>query len=77
MSTIPWNAYYYDGLETSSPPTRTEVIEAECENDAAQVARSHMGRSKRVEIVGPRWANSQSRVIVAGDDARGLLGKRH
>jgi len=71
MTGVPWHAYYFNGTENSRPPTRTELIEAECENDAAEIAKSHMGRCKRVDIVGPRWASFQSRVILAGDDMPG------
>ncbi len=73
MSNVPWHAYYYDGVENSRPPTRTEMIEAETESDAAKVAKSHMGQCKRVEIVGPRWAPAQTLVILAGDEGQGAL----
>lgn len=71
MTNVPWHVYYFDGFENSRPPTRTELIEAESEDDAANVARSHMGRCKRVDIVGPRWAFSETRVILARDDVAG------
>jgi hypothetical protein len=77
MANIPWQAYYYDRFENSGPPARTELIEAACETDAAEVAKSHMGRCKRVEIVGPRWANSLSRVILAGEDKQGPHAQPH
>jgi hypothetical protein len=71
MPIAPWHAYYYDAVENSGPPTRTEMIEAESESDAARVAKSHMGRCKRVEIAGPRWANAQTLVILAGGEGQG------
>jgi hypothetical protein len=77
MTGIPWNAYYYDGVGNSLPPTRTELIEAESESDAAKVAKSHMGRSKRVEIDGPRWWSAQKLVILAAEDGQGPLSKPH
>jgi hypothetical protein len=77
MTNIPWHAYFYAGTESSRPPSRTEVIEAECENDAAKVAKSHMGNCKRVEIVGPRWANAQSRVIISDDVGPSSLSHLH
>jgi len=77
MTNIPWHAYFYTGTETSLPPSRTEVIEAECENDAASVAKSHLGNCRRVEIVGPRWANAQSRVIFSDDVGPNALSHLH
>ena len=77
MTNIPWHVYFYTGTEASRPPSRTEVIEAECESDAATVAKSHMGNCRRVEIVGPRWANAQSRVILSDDVGPGWLSHLH
>ena len=71
MTSLPWHAYYYDGLETSRPPTRIELIEAESETNAAKIAKSHMGGCKRVDIAGPRWVNAQTRVILAGEEVAG------
>jgi hypothetical protein len=63
-----WQAFYFHGRDNSHPPARTELIEAPSEDDAAKVAKSHMGRCKRVDIAAPRWEPQQNRVILAQDD---------
>jgi hypothetical protein len=75
MSNHIWHAFYFDGLANSAPPVRTELIEAETEDAAAEVARDHLGRCKRVELAPPRWEPPSVRVILADEDmvGRGAL----
>ena len=68
MTNIAWLAYYFDGVENSLPPALTELIEAQSMDDAAKIARSHMGLCKRVDIASPRWEAPQSCVILARAD---------
>jgi hypothetical protein len=65
MANIVWHAYYFDSLENSSPPVRTEIIESESEDDAAKIAAGHMGRCKRADIARPAWQPQQRRIILA------------
>ena len=64
-----WHAFYFDGFLSSLPPVRTEVIEAESVDEAAEVAKTHLGKCKRVDIATPRWAGNSVRVILADDKA--------
>ena len=68
MSSTVWQAFYIHGRDNAHPPTRTELIEAATEEDAAKVATSHMGRCQRVDIAAPRWEARQDRVILAQID---------
>ncbi|WP_158816766.1 hypothetical protein [Methylocapsa sp. S129] len=77
MANIAWHAYYFDSLENSSPPVRTEIIESESEDDAAKVATGHMGRCKRFDIAPLVWEPRQSRIILAHDSlAEGSASQR-
>jgi hypothetical protein len=60
-----WHAFYFDGFASSAPPVRTELIEAENEDEAAEVAKGHLGRCKRVDLAPPRWEMPKIRVIFA------------
>ncbi len=71
MTNTTWQAFYFEGFDNAHPPSRTEMIEAESEDAAAKIARSHMGRCKRVDIEAPRWEPAQTRVILAPDDPGG------
>ena len=62
-----WHAFYFDGLGGSMPPVRTELIEADSEDDAAKVAKDHLGGCKRVDLSPPRWEEAKIIVIVADD----------
>jgi len=62
-----WHAFYFDGLLSSLPPVRTEVIEADSVDEAAEVAKTHLGACKRVDIAAPRWSEYNVRVILAED----------
>ena len=73
MTKTPWQAFYFKGLDDCCPPSRTELIEAQSEDEAAKVAISHMGRCKRVDIQGPRWEPLRGRVIVAHDEQRATV----
>jgi hypothetical protein len=68
MSETAWLAFYFRGLDDAHPPARTELIEAPNQDEAAKVARSHMGLCKRVDIASPRWESQQDLVILSRDD---------
>ena len=68
MSNTMWLAFYFRGLDDAHPPARTELIEAPNEEEAAKVARSHMGNCKRVDIASPRWESQHDLVILDRDD---------
>jgi hypothetical protein len=65
MTSHIWHAFYFEGSESSGPPVRTELIEAESEEEAAEVAKGHLGHCKRVDLTPPRWEASKLRVIFA------------
>lgn len=65
MSDLVWQAFYFDGFENRLPPTLNEMIKAENIEEAAKIAKSHMGSCKRAEIVSPRWEPAQHRVVFA------------
>jgi hypothetical protein len=60
-----WHAFYFEGSASTGPPVRTELIEAESEEEAAEVAKSHLGDCKRVDLAPPRWEAPTLRVILA------------
>ena len=60
-----WHAFYFQGFGTSGPPVRTELIEADSEEEAAKVAKDHLGNCKRVDLAAPRWEHPHTRVILA------------
>ena len=60
-----WHAFYFEGFASSGPPVRTELIEAESEDEAAKVAKGHLGPCKRVDLEPPRWEAPHTRVILA------------
>jgi hypothetical protein len=70
MSTKFWQAFYFRADDHSQPPERIEVIEAECDDDAAKIAAAHLGRCKRVDIESPRWEPGEIRTIVAVEPVR-------
>jgi hypothetical protein len=60
-----WHAFFFEGFANSGPPVRTELIEADSEDEAAKVARDHLGNCKRVDLAAPRWEQPHTRVILA------------
>jgi stage III sporulation protein SpoIIIAA len=50
---VKWHAYYFDSLDNSLPPIRTEIIEAGSEDEAGKIATAQMGRCMRVDVT--RW----------------------
>ena len=60
-----WQAFYFKKNDPASPPERTELIEAECEEDAAKIAAAHLERCERADLEGPRWERSEVRTVVA------------
>lgn len=67
-----WHAFYFEGFASAGPPVRTELIEAESEDEAAKVAKGRLGACKRVDLASPRWEQAHTRVILAEE---GHLGK--
>ena len=65
MANTAWHAYYFASLYDCTPPVRTEIIEAENEDDAARVAKGRMERCRRVDIARPVWEARQGRTILA------------
>ena len=64
MSHQIWHAFYFD-TEGAGMPTRSEVIEAASEEDAARQARERLGGSVRVSIEGASWTDRKHLMIVA------------
>jgi hypothetical protein len=62
-----WHAFYFEGFASSGPPVRTELIEADSEDEAAEVAKGHLGPCKRVDLSPPRWEQARTRVILADE----------
>ena len=64
MSEQIWHAFYFDHAEAEAP-CRSEVIEAKTEEDAARVAREHLGPCERVSLEAASWTDRRHRVIIA------------
>lgn len=64
MSQQVWHAFYFDS-EVSGMPTRSEVIEASCEEDAARQARNRLGGCARVSLEGASWTERRHLLIEA------------
>ncbi len=77
MTIAAWNAYYYDNVDNSHAPGRSELIEADSVEEAARIARSHMGKYVRVDIARPRWEFGETRVILAGEALHPERDTRH
>ena len=58
-----WDAYYYDGLDAVSAPSRTLTIEAESEDEAGKIAVAGMGRSMRVHVTQKLWGNPRPPIL--------------
>jgi hypothetical protein len=69
MSHQIWHAFYYDNSGLSAP-CRSEVIEADNEESAARVARSHLGQCQRVSLESAPWMGRKHSVIVAEERDR-------
>ena len=67
MSNHIWHAFYFDAFANAGPPARIELIEAENEDEAAEVAKAHLGQCKRVDLSPPRWEMAKVRVIFADE----------
>jgi hypothetical protein len=77
MASTAFHAYYFTAEEASLPPVRTELIEATSEDEAASVARSHLGTCKRVDIEHPRWEPQHTLVILAREPPPAENVRRH
>ncbi len=64
MSHQIWHAFYFDN-EVSGVPTRSEVIEAASEEDAARQARDRLGGCHRVCLEGASWTDRKHLMIEA------------
>ena len=66
MSHQIWHAFFFEGLSPAAAPVRTELIEADTDDEAVKLARDHLGDCKRVALEAPRqgWRGpSHLRVI--------------
>jgi len=59
-----WHAFYFDHAAAEAP-CRSEVIEAASEEDAARVAREHLGPCERVSLEAAAWTGGGRRIIHA------------
>ena len=64
MSDQIWHAFYFD-QRTAQAPCRSEVIAAASEEEAARVARNHLGPCERVSLEAASWTERKNRVIFA------------
>ena len=64
MSNQIWHAFYFDHA-VAEAPCRSEVIEAKSEEDAARVARDHLGVCERVSLEAASWTERKHRLILA------------
>lgn len=64
MSDQIWHAFYFDHVAAEAP-CRSEVIEAANEDEAARVARDHLGPCERVSLEAASWTERSHRVILA------------
>jgi len=67
MSHHIWHAFFYEGLSSAAPPVRTELIEADTDDEAVRIARDHLGDCKRVALEAPRWEGFRAMVIMADE----------
>jgi len=63
MNKIPWLAFFFDCADDSHAPLRTEVLEADCEDDAAKLAHEHLGDCIRVAIARPSWVSPDVAIL--------------
>lgn len=55
MAKHPWLAFFFDCVDESQPPVRTEVVEADSEDEAGKLATAHLDGCLRVAIARPVW----------------------
>ena len=67
MSHQIWHAFFFEGLSAAAAPVRTEVIEADTDDEAVKLARDHLGDCKRVALEAPRWEGYRAMVIFADE----------
>jgi hypothetical protein len=63
MNKIPWLAFFFDCVDDSHAPLRTEVVEADNEDDAAKLANEHLGDCLRVAIARPAWVSPDVAIL--------------
>ena len=64
MSHQIWHAFYFDS-EVARMPSRSEVIEASSEEDAAKQARGRLGGCVRVSLEAASWTERRHLLIEA------------
>ena len=64
MSHQIWHAFYFDSA-VAGMPSRSEVIEASSEEDAARQARNRLRGCVRVSLEGASWTERRHLTIVA------------
>lgn len=62
MSEQIWHAFYFDRVAAQAP-CRSEVIAAANEEDAARVARNHLGPCERVRLEAASWTERKHLII--------------
>ena len=55
MATSSWQAFFYEGSDTRTPPVRSTWIDAEREEDAVRIAKESLKRGQCAELTRPRW----------------------
>ena len=67
MDAFAWHAYYFEHTRGCEPPVWSEWIEAPTEEEAMDIARSHMGDCNRIHLEKPRWEGSPRGFMVTRD----------
>lgn len=76
MSHQIWHAFYFDS-KVSAMPSRSEVIEASNEADAARQARDRLGGCVRVSLEAASWTERGRLLIEAAPKARLSVSTLH
>jgi hypothetical protein len=63
-----WHAEFFDGPVDSSQLARTIVIQADNADEAEKIAKSHMGKCKRVEVIRAA-TTAPARTVYAREEA--------
>ena len=72
MATSSWQAFFYEGVDTSKPPVRSTWIDAEREEEAIRIAKESLKRGQCVELVRPRWEGGYAPILVSSEGAHWL-----
>jgi hypothetical protein len=71
MTTSSWQAFFYEGSDTRTPPVRSTWIDAEREEDAVRIAKDGLKRGQCAELMRPRWESGHAPIMVFEPGARG------